>query len=381
MRPYVFVTGMPRSGTTLLDKLISLHPDAHVLSQPLPLLYVEVKRAFLNASDEARASGAALARRYPLNDMFARNYYPPPDFLRFLESHRLGLEFCRRTLEEMVDFDGQYTKPERPLDVLNGYSPSGLWTFVMRYAEELLASGRHALIGSKEAFCEEYIPYFLKHGSKVLLILRDPRDIVASLDHGKGKRFGGASKPLLFNLRQWRKSVSFGLAHESQPNFLAVRYEDLVEDPRATIERLCSFLGLSSHAGDVLDHELRTQSGEVWLSNSSHFSSSRITTKSVGRYRRHLSRRADRFVQACCLAEMRELGFEVTLRDREVESILADGPPAETRAAAELAGFEWDACRRAEELERLERLRGGGFDPRYFVFESSFARLRRHAAA
>jgi Sulfotransferase family len=45
----LFVTGMQRSGTTLLEKLLHAHPELSVLSQPFPLLFVEVKRAFLES--------------------------------------------------------------------------------------------------------------------------------------------------------------------------------------------------------------------------------------------------------------------------------------------------------------------------------------------
>ena len=54
---FLFVTGMLRSGTTLLDKLLSIHPQALVHSQPLTPLYVKVKRAFL----QTRRSSLVLA--------------------------------------------------------------------------------------------------------------------------------------------------------------------------------------------------------------------------------------------------------------------------------------------------------------------------------
>ena len=43
----LFVTGMERSGTTLLDRLLASQRHLSMLSQPFPLLFVETKRAFL----------------------------------------------------------------------------------------------------------------------------------------------------------------------------------------------------------------------------------------------------------------------------------------------------------------------------------------------
>ena len=59
------------------------------------------------------------------------------------------------------------------------------------------------MIGSKEIFCEEYIPYFLSNGVKVILLIRDPRDIITSLNFGKGADFTGEIRPTLFNIRNW----------------------------------------------------------------------------------------------------------------------------------------------------------------------------------
>ena len=193
----VLVTGMPRSGTTLLDKLLSSHPAALVFSQPLPLLYVEVKRRFL----QDRELGAA-SRAYPLNDMFRTNYYASEAFQAFLETFLLEPIFCREVLAAMVAFDGRYIKPADPFAFLEDYKASRLFDFVRSYVRWLADGDCPVVTGSKETFCEEYIPYFLANGATVIQLVRDPRDVVTSLNFGHGERFGGRIKPHLFNLRQ-----------------------------------------------------------------------------------------------------------------------------------------------------------------------------------
>ena len=378
MSTHLLVTGMPRTGTTLVDKLLSLHPRAQVLSQPLPLLYVHVKRTFL----ESRAAPGArdpLALRYPLNDLLGPRHYPPAEFTEFLETLRLSRELCREALEEMVPFDGQYTKPRHPFRVLDGYRPASLHDFVHRYLRGLVSAGGLRVVGSKETSCEEFIPYLLRRGARVIAVLRDPRDVLTSLNHGRGRRFGGRRKPLLFNLRQWRKSVAFALAMAPAPGFLSLRYEDLVRDPSTVAARVTDFLGLDRFEPRVFDSDLRTQSGEIWHSNSSHRPATRIQADSVGRYRRHLSPDTDRVVQALCFAEMRALGYPLDVDADEVAPILdgyRDDQPLERPT---LAPYVWSEQRRREETSRWRKLRDGELEPAWFLFEAAFSRLARAA--
>jgi hypothetical protein len=374
MNSYVFVTGMARSGTTLLDKLLSLHPDAAVASQPLPLLYVWVKRAFWESS-RSNFSPATVAIQYPLNDMFGENYYPPGDLLSFLHTYTLIEPFCRRLLEAMIPFAGQYTKPTTPFRVLETYQPSSFYDFVTDYCRWLEAAPRR-VIGSKETTCEEYIPYFLASGAKVVMLIRDPRDVLTSLNYGNGPRFAGRIKPHLFNIRQWRKSIAFALAYQSHPHFLTFRYEDLIEHPLAVLNSLCRFLALEPFPTTVAEQEIHTQD-TIWFSNSSHVSSSRITGQSIGRYKQSLPRSVDLFVQATCWRELRCFGYKTDIAEGDVPALLAAYRESEPLARPELASYVWSEARITEEQTRWQRLCARIFAPSDFIFETAFQQLCR----
>ena len=45
----VFITGMARSGTTLLEKMLANHPQLSMISQPFPRLFVHAKRQFVES--------------------------------------------------------------------------------------------------------------------------------------------------------------------------------------------------------------------------------------------------------------------------------------------------------------------------------------------
>lgn len=370
MATYLFITGAPRSGTTLLDKLVSLHQRALVLSQPLPLLYVRVKQAFLEARTAAKEFDV-----YPLNDMFGEHFYYPEEFLAFLGNYRLSKIFCRDALEEMKSFEGQYTRPKDPFPVLEDYRPSCLFDFVRRYTEFVLASADTDVIGSKESYCEEYVPYFLEQGAKVLLLIRDPRDIITSLNYGQGELYGGRPRPNLLNLRQWRKSVAFALQYGKHADFLAVRYEDLVADPASCMRKVMEWLKLSGLPRDLFEEDIRDQKGEVWYSNSSHQQTTRVQKESVGRYRGRIPKPLDLFIQASCFCEMKCFGYDLEIGREDVPDLLLEYSEEENLDRPELAEYAWSSQRLQEERLRWQHLAAGDFDPALFIYQDAFLQL------
>ena len=199
-RPALFVTGAARSGTTLLEKFLCSHPRLSVLSQPLPLLFVETKQAFLTA----RAAGDD---RYPLGTLFGETLYRRADFSSYLDGWRGQREELVDLAQRMENFSGQYTRLDRArwagslADLQLGFAPNlRHWYRAFGHREDADSWG------GKESFCEEYLPHLLDHGFACLFVIRDPRAVVASLSHGHGRTYAGRLKPVLWNVRQWRRA-------------------------------------------------------------------------------------------------------------------------------------------------------------------------------
>ena len=230
MRPDLLVTGMARSGTSLLDKLLSAHPAITVLSQPLPRLYIDVKRAYLTDPTD-------LERAFPLNDLFGPNHRPPAAFEAWLARRTFDPGWLSGELAAMLGHPAQLVRPVAAPEALVPDRPIEFAGFVARYLAAHAPDGA-ALIGSKEIVAEEFIGHFLSRGSRVLLVLRDPRDVAASVFGGSGAEYAGHGLPLLFVLRQWRESVAFALHHAGHAGFRALRYEDLATDPDAALAPL-----------------------------------------------------------------------------------------------------------------------------------------------
>lgn len=85
-------------------------------------------------------------------------------------------------------------------------------------------------------------------------VVRDPRAVIASvlpLDWGPASAREGA--------RWWLSMIGIGLAAEAAfpDRVVRVRYESLVREPDATLERLCSRLGLGFEAGAAGSNEAK----------------------------------------------------------------------------------------------------------------------------
>jgi hypothetical protein len=364
---------MQRSGTTLFDKLLASHPRLSVLSQPFPLLFVEAKRSFLRTLGD----GDAL---YPLGDLFLESRYRPEDLAAYLAAQSFDGTALAPIFAMMDGFPGQYTPfdPERLAQVLESLEPSDLAGVAARLYRAFAHRPEAVLYGGKETTCEELLPHLLDRGFRCLLVLRDPRDVLASLAHGEGRRHGGRLKPTLFNLRQWRKSVAFALHLEEHPRFLWLRYEDLViHRPDETLDRVARFLGIEPFPEAVLSGGLRDQSGRAWTGNSSHGARSSLDASSVGTYRDLLPPAVVRYAEAACGPEMRWLGYEASVRMDEATKILRSFADPYGGERPELAAYEPAACAGAE-LKRLTRLAepaSSGSRP-WFLFEDVHDRLR-----
>lgn len=362
----LFVTGTMRSGTTLLEKLLGSQQRLTMLSQPFPLLFVEAKRAFLRSQDIEN-------ERYPLGHLFLESRYDRAALDGFLGQWRTSYAGMKELFSRMREYSGQGTRfaPDDLATALSQIEPDDDLAAVVAKLDRLLATRPGAeWFGSKEIVCEELLPYLLDRGFRCAIIIRDPRDVVASLNHGRGHEFGGQVRPTLFNVRIWRKSVAFALELEGRPRFHWCRYEDLVADPAQTLSRLAAALQV-----DPLDATLHSQ--QPWNGNSSFTEHAGVSAASVGVHRNVLPAGVAEEIEAACLPELRLLGYQTSMTKAEaVEVIHRFCEPYAVRR--DLEGDLATPENAALEAERLDRLRyAGGLSRQWFLFERAETRLRR----
>jgi hypothetical protein len=345
----LFVTGMQRSGTTLLDKLLSCHHQISLASQAFPFLFVEAKRELF------RCLGME-APPYPLGPLFRERRYVAADLAQHLARWRIDAAALRTIFETMSGYSGQYTQVE-PRDVdraieraaggdLAAISAALYWSI----CEDV------PVVGGKETLCEEFLPYFLDQGYLGAIILRDPREVLASLNHGRGRDFAGRFKPTLYNLRNWRKSVAFALHLERDPRFAWIRYEDLTARPVTALNRMARVLGVDPFTDDLFATGIRGRDGRQWTGNSSHGLQTGIDSTAVGTRQALLPEGLAQAVEAICYPELKYLGYPVSLEWKDVPDVIRGFEDPYPHERESLAEYRDTAAEVTHEIKRVELL-------------------------
>lgn len=369
---YCFITGFLRSGTTLVEKLVHGLAGACIGGQPFPYLYYDVKRAFLEAYGGA-------GDRYPLGHLFGEDRYGPEDFEAFLERYRVSADRVAASFAAMRGYSGW--KLPALADHADGIG-EGSFAEVYRALCDVLPATLRAdasdLLGAKEVFCEEFIPYFLTQGVFTVLVVRDIRDVITSLKLGSGGAYGSPDLPALHVVRQWRKSVAFALQFGGHDRFELVRYEELVAHPDPWLRHIASRLRCAPPAPDAI-HELLDQDGRAWRGNSSFEGMVGVSRAPVGRFVEALPPSWVRAIEALCMPEMRALGLVPRSDPRSHGGELGD---CLRRAAEDMHLVAPDQsledevhaeCERSRMLDRTDV--DVGEVRRWFIFPRAYSRL------
>lgn len=203
----VFVVGMPRSGTKLLRDLLNRNPSISILPNETHFI-------------------PYLARRFgQYGDVSNRE-----NFGRLFDDVRRAT-FFQRMEQRGVRFDEASW-----YQLLHGPTLRDvLWAFFEHYAR--LTGCR--IVGDKTPDYVTQVPllHSLFPDALFVHILRDPRDYALSMRQAWGKSVDRSVQRWKSQVRKYLADVAaVGAAHHE------VRYEDLIQVPRATLQAICSRL-------------------------------------------------------------------------------------------------------------------------------------------
>jgi hypothetical protein len=338
------ITGAYRSGTTLVEKSLSGHPSAAIFSQPFPFLYFDTKRRFL--------ASFGIDDRYPLGSRFRDVRYTTDDFVSYLTDQPVTAAHIAESVDRMRGYSGFWT-PEL-LDVIDQLGEGSLHQIQRNMygalAERFAKSGV-SLVGSKEILVEEYVPYLIQQDARIIIVIRDPRSMIASICYGRGAEWVGGHRPILFHLRNWRKSAAYALAFESDVRVHTVGFESLVTNPLQALGMAAEFLELDPTGFGEPSAAILDQRGQVWNANSSFDSTETV----VDRWKGVLDDQTVEYIEMCTLPELLAFGYEPSVASTfDVDALAAFQEPFQIRHADFPPGYSTAVHNLADEQRRFD---------------------------
>lgn len=248
-----FMTGMLRSGTTLVQNCLDLMEGISCSNQGFTALFLNYKKDFLTQID--KESYHVLS-----------NYFPP-----------IHLPEQFSTFLEGAGFDKEY--------------------------ETILKQNK--LRGNKEVLMEEFLPYLSEY-FKIILVVRNPLDVITSLHYGQYEKYVGKHRPILFDIRNWRKSVAFSILLKNDPNVFIIKYEDLLLNFNKKLKDIYQFL--TGREQEISDKEINYIKNSL-SSNSSFEEQKSLISGTMNRFPTYLPQQIISLVRACCFPEMKYFGY------------------------------------------------------------------------
>jgi hypothetical protein len=314
-----FILGRGRSGTTLITSLLNGHSEIAVAPEALFLL--------------------SLRRRY------RRSRWTTETVRRFV--HDLWREDRMRRwslVPEQLATDLLAAQPRSYADACTAV-----------YRAHAIAVGKPAahLLGDKNPHYSLFARDLLRlyPQARCVFITRDYRDNIASFRH---LRFDATSTAAL--ARRWSVyNQAVATAAAGAPDrFLRLRFEDLVHEPRSTLDRVCAFLGASPHPGH-LDQRRSTYRLPQWHDNVER----PIEAESVGRWRQVLTPGEVALADALCQPLGGYLGYPPATRERPNRFHAATGVVGgEIRTLLERLVFLLPLAARARIIRAFRRATG-----------------------
>ena len=318
------ITGMLRSGTTLLQQVLDACPDVQCSYQSRTELFTSIKRDFLKTRN--------LYPYHVLSTLFPADPHPD-EFMAYLYRQ----DFVKRLFSN------------HPAGIMQGY---------------------------KEVLIEEFIPYLLQH-LRVILVIRNPKDVISSMHYGNFEQYSGSHRPVLYDLRNWRKSAGFAIYARRHPGFLLLHYEDLVCQFDETLKKVLQFLQRPvTDIPDICPARLRHNSSFTRDAEG-------VFTNSVNRYRHTLNTALEQYIEQLCFPEMRTLGYpcNMTLNQwKENRHYHVQEPFPVSRP--EFRDFDIQAESEKERERHLLLQKNGWFNQgqlkKNYIYPSLFEELRRN---
>jgi hypothetical protein len=307
---FLFVTGMIRSGTTLLGFMLDAHPEVTIAQDP----YMPFYKSLRNAAVQSYGN-QALRQSFDQNQPFSDGYFSHQEIqiLDILYNLDLDIPF---------DYSERYVLHEQLASRMSHESPDLIEYLPNIHGntyKEWLLSGFNAIadsrgtstwIGTKEVWSIDFVTSIARSfpQSKFILIIRDPRAIIASIVASRTK-YPDQVAHTLSVIRHWRKQVASAILVKKylKNHFWILRYEDLINQPENHARLICDFLQLDFSEDMINPSMFRyAHNNQPWRGNSSFLEDqSFFDQRSSTRWRYHLPKEVWQSIEFLSQHDMR----------------------------------------------------------------------------
>lgn len=299
----IFVSGMFRSGTTFVARLLNQSDEISFASDPFFAVFKEFRNTLSKENVHKVDPHAPLEDYY--FDESKLDFFKTIQNTNFKNVKIPDLEYLKKfTAESSFPYSELLSKE------IHKITADNYGDFLIQ-GEKLLRQtyGYKRLTGFKEVWANEFTPHIcslFSKDAKVIHIIRDPRAILVSNFYSEGRY------PILFLARQWRKLAA--LAHfytEEYENNIIVKYEDLILNPKETIEGICKFTGIRFDEKILNTEEITDGSNKKWRQNSTfdEKNSGGFNKSSVSRWKEKIEDSDRLALEYLCYPEMTLLGY------------------------------------------------------------------------
>lgn len=315
-----YVSSMFRSGSTMIARMLNVHPNIVCASDPIRPLFNSFR---YDLADEHYRTEKN--RFDPLGDYFLKDC----NLLETILKSSLD-QTCDIPTSEIIKIIAENSNMYSGLfsDALNPNISLSTYEEYCQYFLETIKSiyGKNkdiSYVAFKEVWSIEFYPAMKRSfpSLKCIAIVRDPRAIVAS------KNATGEPYPYIFMGRQWRKIALLAeYFNHKYEDVLLLRYEDIVSDPETIIPKICSFLGVD-YTDTLLDQSQYLDGrNRPWRQNTSYndINTNHINSKSVERWRKELTKEEIFSIEIFTHDWMKRFGYEPSNSQEAIESVTVE---------------------------------------------------------
>jgi hypothetical protein len=284
----IFITGLYRSGTTLLSRAMNAHPKLSITFD---------------------------------NVHFMRFCYQK--FNPLIEKNILNLlnEVSQRIFERSkIELDKKSILSE--LSTFEKIEYSHIYNIIMKNC--FLHEPNKVIWGEKTNVAWGAIPDFLKMfpNGKCIFLLRDPRDVLCSFKRMTTNPWPGYLDAIFASLGAFQQALYLNKKY-SKDNLKIIKYENFVNKPDKVLKDICSFVDIIYDQKMTNIQHYKDINGEKWISNTSYSKKiTKISNESIGRWKKNILKEELCLLETILQEEMKQYGYELSEKKYSINDFL-----------------------------------------------------------